>query len=96
MCLGGPLCRGMLTGRFDENYIPEPDFRRAGVPYFTPEALQANLKVTDLAKEWALKKNATPAQIALAWLTAQKPFIMPHSRNYQSKSFDGKYRSIKC
>lgn len=73
----GPLCRGMLTGRFDENYIPEPDFRRAGVPYFTPEALQANLKVTDLAKEWALKKNATPAQIALAWLTAQKPFIVP-------------------
>jgi len=73
----GPLCRGMLTGRFDENYIPETGFRRAGVPYFTPEALKANLKVTDLAKTWAIKKNATPAQIALAWLLAQKPFIVP-------------------
>lgn len=73
----GPLCRGMLTGRFNEDYIPEAGFRRAGVPYFTPEALAANLKVTELAKEWAEKKNATPAQIALAWLTAQKPFIVP-------------------
>lgn len=73
----GPLCRGMLTGRFDENYIPEKEYRRAGVPYFTTEALKSNLKVTELAKEWAVKKNATPAQIALAWLTAQKPFIVP-------------------
>lgn len=73
----GPLCRGMLTGRFDENYIPETGFRRAGVPYFTPEALKANLKVTELAKEWAVKKNATPAQIALAWAVAQKPYIVP-------------------
>lgn len=73
----GPLCRGMLTGRFDENYIPESGFRRAGVPYFTPEALKANLKVTALAKEWATKKNVTSAQIALSWLLAQKPFIIP-------------------
>lgn len=73
----GPLCRGMLTGRFDESYTPEAGFRRAGVPYFTPEALKANLKVTGLAKEWAAKKNTTPAQIALAWLTAQKPYIVP-------------------
>lgn len=73
----GPLCRGMLTGRFDANYKPEPGFRRAGVPYFTPEALEANLKVTELAKTWGEKKNATPAQISLAWLLAQKPFIVP-------------------
>jgi len=73
----GPVCRGMLTGRFDENYVPEKEYRRSGVPYFTPEALKANLKVTDLAKEWAVKKNATSAQIALAWLVAQKPFIIP-------------------
>jgi aryl-alcohol dehydrogenase-like predicted oxidoreductase len=73
----GPLCRGMLTGRFNENYIPEKDYRRAGVPYFTTEALKANLKITDLAKFWAVKKNATSAQIALAWLLAQKPFIVP-------------------
>lgn len=73
----GPLCRGMLTGRFDESYIPEPEFRRAGVPYFTPEALKANLKVTALARDWAKRKNAKAAQIALAWLLAQKPFIVP-------------------
>lgn len=73
----GPLCRGMLTGRFDESYIPETGFRRAGVPYFTPEALKVNLEMKNLAKEWAVKKNATPAQIALAWLQAQKPWIVP-------------------
>lgn len=73
----GPVCRGMLTGRFDENYIPEQGFRRAGVPYFTPDALKENLNVTELAKAWGAKKNASPAQIALAWLIAQKPFIVP-------------------
>lgn len=73
----GPVCRGMLTGRFDESYVPEPEFRRAAVPYFTPEALKANLKVTALAQDWAKRKNATAAQIALAWLLAQKPFIVP-------------------
>lgn len=72
----GPVCRGMLTGRFDESYIPEPEFRRAGVPYFTPEALKANLKVTALAQDWAKRKDSTAAQIALAWLLAQKPFIV--------------------
>lgn len=73
----GPLCRGMLTGRFDKNFKPDPQYRRAGVPYFTPEALEVNLKVTQLATLWASEKNATPAQFALAWLMAQKPFIVP-------------------
>lgn len=73
----GPLCRGMLTGRFDENYIPEAGYRRAGVPYFTPEALKANLKMVELLKVWGEKKNASPAQISLAWLLAQMPFIVP-------------------
>jgi len=73
----GPVCRGMLTGRFDENYIPETGFRRAGVPYFTPEALKANLKMVDILKIWGERKNATTAQISLAWLLAQKPFIVP-------------------
>ncbi len=73
----GPLTRGMLTGRFDENYIPEAAYRRAGVPYFTPEALKANLKMVDLLRVWGEKKNASPAQISLAWLLAQKPFIIP-------------------
>lgn len=73
----GPVCRGMLTGRFDENFVPEKGFRRAGVPYFEPEALDANLKVTALAKQWGERKSASPAQVALAWLVAQKPFIVP-------------------
>ncbi len=73
----GPLCRGMLTGRFDENFVPNPSFRRAAVPYFTPEALKSNLKMVDLFKEWGERKNATPAQMSLAWLLAQKPFIVP-------------------
>lgn len=73
----GPLCRGMLTGRFAANYVPEPDYRRAGVPYFTPDALKANLKVMELARNWGARKDATAGQIALAWLLAQQPFIVP-------------------
>lgn len=71
----GPLTRGMLTGRFDAQY--QADFRRAGVPYFTPDALKENLKMVDYLEIWAERKNATTAQIALAWLLAQEPFIVP-------------------
>lgn len=73
----GPLCRGMLTGRFGADYVPEPGLRRAGVPYFTPEALAANLRVVDLARQWATRNQATPGQVALAWLLAQAPHIIP-------------------
>lgn len=73
----GPLTRGMLTGRFDESFVPESGYRRAGVPYFTPEALKANLVMVDYLNSWAQKKDATSGQIALAWLMAQKPFIVP-------------------
>ena len=73
----GPLCRGMLTGRFGADYVPEPGLRRAGVPYFTPEALAANLRVVDLARQWGTRKQATPGQVALAWLLAQAPHIIP-------------------
>ena len=52
------------------------DFR-ANVPRFAPEALKANLALVDLVREWAKRKAATPAQIALAWLLAQKPWIVP-------------------
>jgi aryl-alcohol dehydrogenase-like predicted oxidoreductase len=73
----GPVHRGFLTGRFDENTrFAKPD-RRADVPSFTPGALKANLPVLALARDWARRKNATPAQIALAWLLAQKPWIVP-------------------
>ena len=73
----GPVHRGFLTGRFNESSrFAAPD-RRAAVPSFTPEALKANMPVLALAREWARRKNATPAQIALAWLMAQKPWIVP-------------------
>lgn len=73
----GPVARGFLTGRFDEHFVPNPSYRLAGVHYFTPEALKANLVLFQLVKKWAIRKNATPAQISLAWLQAQKPWIVP-------------------
>jgi len=72
-----PLGRGFLTGKIDENTtFDSSDFRNI-VPRFTPEARKANQAVVDLLGRIAERKNATPAQIALAWLLAQKPWIVP-------------------
>jgi len=72
-----PLGRGFLTGKIDENTtFDSSDFRNI-VPRFTPEARKANQSVVDLLKRIGEQKNATPAQIALAWLLAQKPWIVP-------------------
>ena len=72
-----PLGRGFLTGKIDENTtFDRSDFRNI-VPRFTPEARKANQVVVDLLQTIAERKNATPAQIALAWLLAQKPWIVP-------------------
>ncbi len=72
-----PLGRGFLTGKMDEKTMFESsDFRNA-LPRFTPEARKANQVLVDLLGEIAKQKNATPAQIALAWLLAQKPWIVP-------------------
>ena len=72
-----PLGRGFLTGKIDENTTFESsDFRNA-LPRFAPEARKANQTLVDLLKSIAERKNATPAQIALAWLLAQKPWIVP-------------------
>ena len=72
-----PLGKGFLTGKIDENTtFDETDFRNT-VPRFTPENRKANLGMVDLINKIALQKNATPAQIALAWLLAQKPWIVP-------------------
>ena len=72
-----PLGRGFLTGKIDENTTFETgDFRNI-VPRFTPEARKANQVVVDLLRRIAEQKNATPAQIALAWLLAQQPWIVP-------------------
>jgi aryl-alcohol dehydrogenase-like predicted oxidoreductase len=72
-----PLGAGFLTGKVDENTrFAGSDFR-SHVPRFAPEALKANMALVDLVQEMASRKNATPAQIALAWLLAQKPWIVP-------------------
>ena len=72
-----PLGRGFLTGKIDENTtFDSTDFRNT-VPRFTPEARKANLALVDLLGAIAQRKNATPAQIALAWLLARKPWIVP-------------------
>ena len=72
-----PLGRGFLTGKIDETTTFDPSDFRNTVPRFTPENRKANQGVVDLVKRIAGEKKATPAQIALAWLLAQKPWIVP-------------------
>ena len=72
-----PLGKGFLTGKIDENAKFDSTDFRSKLPRFTPEALKANQAVVDLLGKIAKEKNATPAQIALAWLLAQKPWIVP-------------------
>jgi aryl-alcohol dehydrogenase-like predicted oxidoreductase len=72
-----PLGKGFLTGKIDENTkFESSDFRNI-VPRFTPEARKANEALVELLRTIAERKKATPAQIALAWLLAQKPWIVP-------------------
>jgi len=72
-----PLGRGFLTGKMNENTtFDSTDFRNS-LPRFTPEARKANQALVDLLGEIAKRKKATPAQVALAWLLAQKPWIVP-------------------
>ena len=72
-----PLGRGFLTGKMDENITFDSSDFRAALPRFTPEARKANQTLVDLLAQIGAHKNATPAQIALAWLLAQKPWIVP-------------------
>jgi aryl-alcohol dehydrogenase-like predicted oxidoreductase len=72
-----PLGRGFLTGKMNENTkFDSSDFRNT-LPRFTPEARKANQALVDLLRKIGERKNATPAQIAVAWLLAQKPWIVP-------------------
>jgi aryl-alcohol dehydrogenase-like predicted oxidoreductase len=72
-----PLGRGFLTGKIDENTtFDSSDFRNI-VPRFTPEARKANQALVDLLRSIGERKGATPAQLALAWLLAQKPWVVP-------------------
>jgi aryl-alcohol dehydrogenase-like predicted oxidoreductase len=72
-----PLGAGFLTGKIDENTKFDPTDFRNMVPRFTAEARKANIVLVDLVKTVAERKGATPAQVALAWLLAQKPWIVP-------------------
>ena len=72
-----PLGRGFLTGKMSENTAFDSTDLRSTLPRFTPEARKANQTLVDLLGEIAERKKATPAQIALAWLLAQKPWIVP-------------------
>jgi aryl-alcohol dehydrogenase-like predicted oxidoreductase len=72
-----PLGKGFLTGKIDENAKFDSTDFRSTLPRFQPEALKANQALVDLLGQIAQRKHATPAQIALAWLLAQKPWIVP-------------------
>ena len=72
-----PLGRGFLTGKIDENTTFDPSDFRNNLPRFTPEARKANQKLVDLLGRIAARKKATPAQIAIAWVLAQTPWIAP-------------------
>ena len=72
-----PLGRGFLTGKINESTKFESTDFRSTLPRFTPEARKANQALVDLLERVAKQKNATPAQIALTWLLAQKPWIVP-------------------
>jgi aryl-alcohol dehydrogenase-like predicted oxidoreductase len=72
-----PLGKGFLTGKMDENTKLDSSDFRSTLPRFTPEALKANQALVDLLASIGARKKATPAQIALAWLLAQRPWIVP-------------------
>jgi aryl-alcohol dehydrogenase-like predicted oxidoreductase len=72
-----PLGKGFLTGAMNENTKFDSNDFRSTLPRFTPEPLKVNQPLIDLLGSIAKRKNATPAQIALAWLLAQKPWIVP-------------------
>jgi aryl-alcohol dehydrogenase-like predicted oxidoreductase len=72
-----PLGKGFLTGKIDEHATFDSSDFRSTLPRFTPEALKANQALIDLLASIAQRKKATPAQIALAWLLAQKPWMAP-------------------
>ena len=72
-----PLGRGFLTGRIDPSVSFDPSDIRASIPRFTPEARAANKSLVDLLGAVAARHDATPGQVALAWLLAQKPWIVP-------------------
>ena len=83
-----PLGKGFLTGKIDGNATFDNSDFRSTLPRFVPEALKANQALVDLLGRIAVEKNATPAQIALAWLLAQQPWIVPIPGNTKLSRLD--------
>ncbi len=89
-----PLGKGFLTGKMNENTtFDRTDFRNK-LPRFTPKAMKANQALVDLLGEIAQRKNATPAQMALAWLLAQKPWIVPIPGTTKLHRLDENIRAV--
>jgi hypothetical protein len=86
-----PLGRGFLTGKMNAATRLDPKLDlRSGFDRFTPEAMAANQPIVDLVSRFAKRENATPSQIALAWLLAQKPWIVPIPGTIMDKNIQGK------
>jgi aryl-alcohol dehydrogenase-like predicted oxidoreductase len=89
-----PLGKGFLTGKIDENVRFDSSDFRSTLPRFTPEALKANQTLVYLLGSIATRKKATPAQIALAWLLAQKPWIVPIPGTTKLHRLDENIRAV--
>ncbi len=90
-----PLGRGYLTGKVDENTTFDSTDIRARNPRFAPEAIKANRVVIELLEKIGAQKGATPAQIALAWLLAQKPWIVPIPGSRKLERLDENIGAVK-
>lgn len=90
-----PLGRGYLTGKIDETTTFDSSDIRSRNPRFTPEAIRANRVVIDLLERIASQKGATPAQIALAWLLAKKPWIVPIPGSRKLNRLDENIASVE-
>lgn len=73
----GPTCRALVTDRFNEYSRFAGGDRRANVPFFSDTALETNMEIVRLLRKWADRKSVTSVQLAMGWLLAQKPFIVP-------------------
>jgi aryl-alcohol dehydrogenase-like predicted oxidoreductase len=89
-----PLGRGFLTGKIDENATFDSSDFRSTLPRFSPEALKANQALVDLLDKIAERNQSTPAQIALAWLLAQKPWIVPIPGTTKLPRLDENLRAV--
>ncbi len=90
-----PLGRGFLTGTINANQTFDSSDLRSRNPRFTPEAIQANQGVVELLTRLGQEKGATPAQIALAWLLAQKPWIVPIPGSRKLERLDENNGAVK-